>query len=592
MTRALHTLSAIALLTGVGFSQSTAILHVNDVQMQVRSNGFIGGDAGALGSGFELPSGESTMHSSGLWMGGRTTDDQLKLSAHLFNDEFLTFFPGPLTVDGSASITPEVSAAYDQVWSVTSAEVELHRAYFACAADPNCSIADEFPNGYSIPASILNWPAQGDVDAGQDVYLALFHDTDQNGAYDPTVGDHPCTAGDGALYVIFNDKAEPGGQPIGVEVHMMPFAYANTDPFLAQTVFVHYRIINRGNQTLNDFRIGNFADLDIGCSNDDIVGTDVGRSMVYAYNGDDLDDAGCQGAIGFGEQPPAFGMVILKGPMLDADGLDNTDVPAVPAFNGRGYGDGTIDNERHGLDRSIYFNRDGPNAQTDPTLAGHFDQYMHSTWKDGTPLTYGGNGYDGTPAALLTLFAYPGDSDPLGLGTDAVPQAAWAADFATSPEDPRGLASMGPITLEPGAEHDILIAYVYARATTGGALASVAALQQRVDSVADFAETIPGLMAMGAACDGVITSGIHENAADQAALLPYPVPAIHTLTVRTIDMRPGAVLDIIDARGALVAQTLAVGTTTTIDVAALVPGLYTLRAVNGKAIRSGRFIKD
>ncbi|HRH70617.1 MAG TPA: T9SS type A sorting domain-containing protein [Flavobacteriales bacterium] len=594
MDRALTILFAFALLIREGTAQSTAILHVNEVQMQVHSNGFIGEGAGAPGSGFSLPNGASAMHSSGLWMGGRTPVNQLNLAAHLFNDA-MDFFPGPLTNDGAAGISTDVSEQYDRVWSVGAAEIALHRNYFDCVENPECDVATEFPNGYQIPQTILDWPAMGDPSLGQSLYLAPFVDHDMDGDYTPANGDHPCTAGDGALYVIYNDRLAPhaqsGGGGIGLEVHMMPFAYANTDPFLEQTVFVHYTINNRGTQTLNDFRIGNFADLDIGCSNDDVIGTDVGRNMVYIYNGDDVDDADCQGTIGFGEQPPAFGMVILKGPRLDQDGLDNDLEPAIPAFNGSGYDDGVIDNERHGLDRSMYFNREGPGPRTDPTITAHFAQYMNSTWKDGTPLTYGGSGYADTPGAPAALFAYPGDSDPLGLGTYGVPQPPWAADLATSPQDPRGLAIMGPITLEPGAEHDILIAYVLARATAGGALASVAALQQRVDSVAAFAETIPGLMATGTACDGVVTSGIHDHPG-MSTLALYPVPVASTLTVRTSDVQRGTALHVFDMRGVLIAQVPTTGATTTIDLAGLAPGPYALRTVGGRTVHTGRFIKE
>ena len=151
---------------------------------------------------------------------------------------------------------------------------------------------------------------------------------------------------------------------------------------------------------------------------------------------------------------------------------------------------------------------------------------------------------------------------------------------------------MGPITLELGAEHDILIAYVYARAEEGGALASVAALQQRVDSVAEFAETIPGLMATGTACDAVITSGIRNTDPHITSLALYPVPATNMLTVRTSEMRPGTILHIFDARGALVAETSSVGPTTTIDLTTFASGLYTLQAIAGRVKHHGRFMKE
>src|SRR5690606_15232899 len=166
----------------------------------------------------------------------------------------------------------------------------------------------------------------------------------QNGMYDPLEGDHPCIAGDFALYMIFNDKggphAETGGDPFGIEVHMMPFAYSGGgDQDLWNTVFVHYRLINRSMVTYTNFRAGSFADADIGCSNDDIMGTDVQRNMIYAYNGDQLDED-CLGSTGFAELPPAMGTVVLKGMLLDPDGIDNPIANELPEYNGSGFGDG------------------------------------------------------------------------------------------------------------------------------------------------------------------------------------------------------------------------------------------------------------
>lgn len=595
MTRALLLLSSVAICAQPCAAQAIATLQANDVRMVVHSNGFIGQGIGLQEPGFVVPAdaGTSTLYASGLWLGGTTSAGQARAAAHLYDDD-IDFFPGPLTIDGSASITPETSLAYDQLWTVTAEEIDLHHLYFECLAEPGC-IDATFPDGYVIPNSILNWPAHGDFSAGQDIYLAPFYDHDSDGTYDPTSGDHPCIFGDQALFTIFNDKRgahQLTGTPgIGVEVHMMPFAYTGNGA-LDQTVFVHYKLINRGTQTLTGFRIGNFADLDIGCPDDDRIGTDLGRNMVYVHNGDAIDESGCQGAVGYGAQPPAFGMVVLKGPRMDADGADNIDDPAMPAFNGMGYDDGFIDNERHGLSASAYFQRDGVTAMTDPTIGGHFTGYLRNIWKDGLPFSFGGNGHNTAGPLTLTTVVFPGSTDPQGLGTGGVPQAEWSeVSAANPPGDRRGLAIIGPITLEPGAEHDILIAYVFARTTTGGALASVTALQERVDSIADFARTVPGLLE-GTACDGDATSGIHDIRPDQRELIMFPVPATNMLTVRTNDLRAGAALSVFDARGALVASIPTTGPTTTIDLTTFASGLYTVQAIAGKTKHNGRFMKE
>jgi len=482
-------------------------------------------------------------------MAGETAGGQLKLAGHLFGYGS-DFFPGPLTISGDASITPETSQAYDQVWSVRATEVELHRAYFACLNDPNCDITSAFPFGYTIPQGFIDWPAEGNISAGQAPYLAPFFDNDQDGSYEPFDGDHPCVPGDQALFSIFNNKlsahTETNGQPIGVEVHMMPFAYESEDLALAQTVFIHYKIINRSTQDLHDFRMGFFMDPDLGCANDDFLGTDVGRSMFYVYNWDDVDEP-CLGALGYGPQPPAFGMAVLTGPRMDADGSDNINEPLVPAFNGSGFDDGMIDNERYGLCNTMQWNREGAFAVSDPSIPAHFHGFLRSQWKDGTPQTYGGIGYDLDTGAIASNFLYPDDSDPFGVGTNGVPQSPWH-ETQQQPQDRRGVASMGPITFAPGDEQEILIAYVYARATSGGALASVTALQHRVDSIATFAATIPGIMAPGSPCDALPLS-IAQHAKNTTALNVYPMPANDHATIVTSNQGTGRTIQILDAHG-------------------------------------------
>ena len=108
---------------------------------------------------------------------------------------------------------------------------------------------------------------------------------------------------------------------------------------------------------------------------------------------------------------------------MDADGLDNIGTPLVPALNGNGFDDGIIDNEQHGLDGTIYFLSSGNSSMTLPTQQAHFVNYLQGAWKDGTPLTYSGTGLGGT---INAAFAFPGNSDPTGVGTGGVPQSPWS----------------------------------------------------------------------------------------------------------------------------------------------------------------------
>lgn len=598
-----HTLLLLlAGLTGPAMmAQNFAELDINDVRARFHSTGLIGPDLSSGTSAFIVPASglSSPLYSGGLWMGGYSTDNQLKFAAHLYGAQGeRDFFPGPLTVDGTAAIGAGVSNQYDRVWTVLRSDVLQHRAYFDCVADPGCDEATAFP-GYTTPSAFLDWPAMGDVEAGQATYLAPFFDRDGDGVYEPSAGDHPCVLGDQALYTIFNDKldlhTQSGGQPIGMEIHMMPFAYSG-DPALAQTIFIQYKLINRSAQTLTGFRVGHFTDSDLGCSDDDVVGTDVGRNLVYVANGD-ADDVTCAGGPGYGTQPPAFGMVVLKGPLLDADGTDNTTEPAIAAFNGSGFDDDIPDNERYGLDNSMYFQRSSPEpATTDPAQPAHYYNQLSSIWKDGLPFSHGGTGYSTDPGAVPSRFAFPGTTDPAGLGTGGVPQGAWSNDLDPARVDPKLIVGMGSSTLEPGEHIDILVAYVYARAAAGGPQGSVAALQARVDSIRSFASAITGAFTIGepipTECTNTITLGMSALVPQEDVLHVHPVPATTAITITRSQADAGAVLLIFDAQGALVAQQRSAGPSTLVDVSTLPQGLYTVRVLGDRSEGRARFVKE
>ncbi|HRH39031.1 MAG TPA: T9SS C-terminal target domain-containing protein, partial [Flavobacteriales bacterium] len=109
----------------------------------------------------------------------------------------------------------------------------------------------------------------------------------------------------------------------------------------------------------------------------------------------------------------------------------------------------------------------------DPDNATHFYNYLRSRWKNGLRQCYGGNGYSEN-CQTPTYYMFPGDSDPEGWGTDCVPQAAWSEPGPTpATPDRRFVQSAGPFTLQPGAFNNITVGVVFARAQSGGAIASL-----------------------------------------------------------------------------------------------------------------------
>jgi len=126
---------------------------------------------GGVGAKYFIPKAGSatSMFSGSLWIGGLDINNQLKLAAQRYRQVGIDYWPGPLTIDGTASIDEAVCAQYDEFFKITRAEVDE----FISHTDPDDGhyIPSE---DYSIPPAILNWPAHGDVSKGQSYYLAPF----------------------------------------------------------------------------------------------------------------------------------------------------------------------------------------------------------------------------------------------------------------------------------------------------------------------------------------------------------------------------------------------------------------------------------
>lgn len=370
---------------------------------------------------YEVPkvkSGEvakNALSAGGLWYGA-VTNGNIRLACQTYRQNGNDIYPGPL-VNNTAYITEETCKKYDRIWSITFQEINSFRVNAQNWKNPSEEIA--------------TWPCMG-VPGGAK-YLAPFFDNDYDGEYNPANGDYPSfmqdvenNIPDKMLFWINNDKgnihSETQGLPIGIEMHSFAFAYQSNDE-INNTTFYKTTIFNRGNEVLDSFIFAHWADPGIGNENDDYVQFDASRNLVIAYNADNDDE----GILGYGVIPPCVGIRMFEGP------VENSQKIPLRSF--------------------VSFYNDF-SVQGSPSRPEHFWNYMNGRWKDGSPITYGGNGKGGADTAS---FMYPGFSDPAA-------RREWTEGTeSNTPGDRRTLVSYAPFSLLPGAVNTISYAVVWAR---------------------------------------------------------------------------------------------------------------------------------
>jgi hypothetical protein len=556
----------------------------------IRASYLVGGPhfsnlQGGLG-GFEVPkgSGKSAFSALSFWIGGIDAIGALKVAAQTYRQTTslgIGYWAGPLTLD-SATTSSGFCNLYDQAWRINAADVRNHRSN---AGTP----------GYQVPASIANWPGNGEAAFGYDPNLAPYHDVNNNGIYDPAQGDYPKFLGDEALWMVYNDKGNaPSANktPVGIEVQETIFAFNRPGPF-QNAQFMEYKIINRSTLRLDSVFYGHFVDPALGNPIDDFIGCDVTRGMGFVYNADDDDE----GPEGYGTQPPAAGFAVFRGPYSDFnDGIDNN-------LNGQ------IDEMRLGCDQQnrtesftmwnfISFVNDA-SPMGNPTTADHAFNYLIGKWKDGQRMVFGGNGYPGSIGATIlpTRYQFPGSSDPngFGLGGTVTNPVSAPFDWTTpsgfpGPNVPgagrRFVMSMGPGTMMPGAVNSYIVGALWARANSGGAQASLTALRNAKTQIQQAFDncSLYGFNGLSASQEALDQLRLFPNPAGSKAWLEVPGQFTNELKVEVLDLQ-GKLL-----RKAWFSPTD--GSKLAIDLEGLDEGLYLIRVSESGTSKTFKLLKQ
>jgi len=416
-----------------------SILEVNNLQAHVGAGGEIFFDAGANSGGYEVPknSGIYSIFAGANWMGALNEEGNLKIAATTYRKgpggiTLDDFWPGPLNDDGATN--KDQCLKYDKIWSLTKTEITEFKMDLEDGA-LDMELTDDF----------LNWEGP-------------FIDEDGDGVYIPTNGDYPDIRGEEARWYVINDKGNlhtaSKGEALGIEIATMVYAF-NTNE-LNHSTFVDYTITNKSGNNFNNTYFGTWLDPDLGHFLDDYVGCDTLRNLAICYNGDNFDDQGSNplSPSGYGPNPPFLGLQIIDGIQNEAD-------------------------LKLGMTSFIYYKNgdlDGEIiAQTEPTEAIHYYNFLKGVWKDGTPVSTGKEGYN-IDNPDITTYAYSGEpSNELGWSECVEENKAGDRIF---------VASSGPFEMPAGSVKNLTQAVIWTRAV--GAFTDGCPSFEGIQKLADF----------------------------------------------------------------------------------------------------------
>ena len=351
---------------------------INNIRMFVTNTGSFAWDKVDQGqpAGFEFPkgTGKTAVFAAGLWL-GCTINGAIHMVVSEYSDEYQP---------GSA-----VGGVPDDPNKNEYKVYKLDRVY-SNTADRDAALLDYNTGAVPHGAPVVTANADGltlDGLLGDEMMWAVYNDLDS---------------------LAHNNRADNLLRSLGVEVQQTTFAFA-AQGALGNTIFIKFKIINRGPWFLDNMYASQWADPDVGGATDDLVGCDVPRSIGFAYNATNNDAE-------YGSSPPSVGFDFFKGPLVNGTPL------GLASFN-------------------KYING------TDPNAASKSYNYMQGLDADGNVVI------DPT-TGLPTKFVVNGDP---------VTGSGW---LDSNPADRRMMLSTGPFTMAPGDSQEIVVGIVVGQSSS------------------------------------------------------------------------------------------------------------------------------
>lgn len=403
----------VIIVTCNSHAQSLAdTLRRNKVNLTVEPNGHIFFNGASNSPGYEVPadSDNHLIYMASAWFMGKNSNNLLKAS---ISDQTYhantAHYKGPYSSTNAYLSVDYLTKYKNNQWRCTKEEVIFH-------------IDNHTHPNYTMPENIATWPGNGDTTLGVAFQLAPFVDLNDNGVYEPELGEYPCFKGDEAIYTILNDNARvhglTGERGMGLELHYMIYQINNGD-YLDSTTFVDITVFNRGNENYPEFRSAFFAEAEVGFAFDDYMGSHPATNTLYFYNSTNNDAH-------YGENPPAVGITALNHSAYAMN---------IPIVSG---------------------------IVPVPKNTNHYWRWLNGKHQDGSSIVIGGFGHNSHPDATTTEtnFLYHGEPWS-GVGWSEV---NLDGNGKRSPPDwdKRGFMAINPIALNSGEQ----VTYSYAVVTS------------------------------------------------------------------------------------------------------------------------------
>ncbi|MCI5081889.1 MAG: T9SS type A sorting domain-containing protein [Saprospiraceae bacterium] len=387
-------------------AKETSSLYGNHVQAAIDASGCLFFDLQTQEAGYFIADDNNstpetaTIFAHGLWLSGVDVAGNLRTAAATYgksSDEY-DYYPGPL-LEGGNGLAPENCDNWDKVWTVYRYQILAHLNDW----EDNNQIDNPIPD-------IMAWPGKGNPDFEEwngfpltpfdDIDLASFVDQNENGIYEPLLGDVPnikqaFSIPDQISWCVFNDLAglhfETTGEPLSMEIQLTTWAYNCTDnDLLSKATFASYKLTNKGFEPIDSLYAGMWTDFDLGCFVDDYLGCSPEQNAYYAYNSTNFDDPDCTGGVsGFGTSPPVQTVKFL-----------NKDLDHFFVYNANSA-------------------QDPVPAGTTPETPFEFRLNLTGLFRDGTPITEGGQGYQTGGPILDHMFpGNPTDPDAWAMNNE------------------------------------------------------------------------------------------------------------------------------------------------------------------------------